>query len=226
MTDMPMDESDRISIIKAISLEVAGAVDRATIHIDKRVDAIQTSNANLANQVAAFAEESKRTRTIAEEAKRMAESTRHEVSAVYEAVKAHNKSLESRVAGFEKTLTDVSNENRVQTETLAELAASASERTTKHAETQQMITRLQEGVTSIASANAEREKREAVAEALKKSEESRIDTFWKRLPVLIAIGVTLAGVLVWLFNTLLTQNRIINNIPIRGPMPAVSGEKP
>lgn len=165
--------------------------------LDKRIDDVTKTVSTLGTEVAANREGLRQAREIADRARAAAEATQHEASVVFEAIKTHNRLLENRIASFEKTLNDVSEENRVQTSTLADLAAEAAERTRASTELQMSMNKLTLQLTTMQEVEAKRNTEDAVEKALKAEQEKRQEIMWKRLPVYLSLAVIMTGLLNW-----------------------------
>lgn len=234
---MSVDENERNSLLRAVRLEVDGAISESTKPLSANIARLQESvdglrrlsderETRLTNEVASIREEFRRTRDVAEAASRKADSAAHEISTAYDAMKAHAKVVEKQIAGFDGMLRQVGDENRVQTETLTELASAAVERERRGQETKAAVERVEAQLSTISAAEAERQKKEMVREALEKKDAERRETFWKRLPIFITLAIVLSGVIFWLLNSIIIQNRINNGLPpVGNKSPAPASDK-
>jgi signal transduction histidine kinase len=207
--DFILDEKERQRFLDEVERMIRDSVSAVSLQLDKRIDDLRSSTKLIGDQLLQFSVQSKRTEETANQAKKIADEVQHEARTMHNAITSHTRILESRI-------TQIAEENRVQTDTLTELVSSQEARTAKAQETQDLVKLLGGKVDQLITADSERKTREAVSEAIKVEEGKRVETFWKRLPVWIALILFLSGVLIWLFNTLVMQNRIMNNLPIKG----------
>ena len=176
-------------------------------YLDDCITKLKQSLSDRTNDISNLVEQLKRVQKIAEEAKMLSSEIASNTQSVYDSMKTHISRLDEKILSFKHLLHEVSEENKVQTNTLNTLAASEIERVKNNKEFEVNIDKKIDSQTlvlhTLVDSDRQRQLRDVAEKAVKDVEEKKLETFWKRLPVWISICVVGAGLLVWIMNSLM-----------------------
>jgi DNA repair exonuclease SbcCD ATPase subunit len=212
-----MEDIEREHLLKDIGKLIEKSVHESSVRIDKRIDELSKSNSTLSNHLTNFEQELKKTRELADEAKKIADRIKNESAQMAESLKEHNKKLETKINSFAEDIKSIYEQNGAQLKALDDMALVSQERLKKNNETQELVISLSKTfnesfntINALAASDIARKKREEIAEALQKKDEERVEKFWKRLPIWISIIIVVSGLFIWMVNSLIMQSKLID----------------